>query len=350
MGSTGSVAAVVLAVDGGNVKTDLALVDASGELLAFVRGPRSSPQSIGLERTVSLLESMRAQALAHAGLDGAALPAVAQIMIAGADLPEEFEALRTAISPRGWATSLVVDNDTFALLRAGTDRGWGVAVVCGGGINCVGIGRDGRRTAFPALGPITGDWGGGYDIGMAALSAAARGADGRGPRTVLESVVPRHFGLDTPLDVGRAIHLGELRHERIGELPPAVFGAAGEDRVAAGIVARLADEVVALASTALRRLELSEAEPEVVLGGGVLRTASAALLERIARGIHETAPGAELVVVRGAPVLGAVLLGLDAVGAGVGAAARARAVLLGAVQPIPAEADEAAETLRRSHG
>jgi N-acetylglucosamine kinase-like BadF-type ATPase len=342
---------VVLAVDGGNVKTDLALTDATGALLAFVRGPRSSPQSIGLDRSIDLLESMRAQALAHAGLDQDALmPAIAQIMIAGADLPEEFDALRAAISPRRWATSLVVDNDTFALLRAGTDRGWGVAVVCGGGINCVGIARDGRRTTFPALGPITGDWGGGYDIGLAALSAAARGADGRGPRTLLETAVPRHFGLETPLDVARAIHLGELRSERIGELPPVAFALTDEDAVAAGIVARLADEVVALASTALRRLDLSSAEPEIVLGGGVLRTASAPMLERISRGIHETAPAAELVVVRSAPVLGAILLGLDAVGAGEDAAARARAALVGAVQPIPAEAPDAPELVRRSHG
>ncbi len=53
----------------------------------------------------------------------------------------------------------MVDNDTFALLRSGTDRGWGVAVVCGGGINCVGLTADGREVRFPSLGPITGDWG-----------------------------------------------------------------------------------------------------------------------------------------------------------------------------------------------
>ena len=77
-------------------------------------------------------------------------------------------------------------NDTFAVLRAGTAHGWGVAVVCGAGINCVGVARDGRQVRFPALGSITGDWGGGYDVGLAAVSAAARSEDGRGPRTSLE--------------------------------------------------------------------------------------------------------------------------------------------------------------------
>jgi len=39
----------VLAVDGGNSKTDLALVRDDGRLLAHVRGPLSSPHHLGLE-------------------------------------------------------------------------------------------------------------------------------------------------------------------------------------------------------------------------------------------------------------------------------------------------------------
>jgi len=73
----------------------------------------------------------------------------------------------------------IVENDTFAVLRAGTDRGWGIAVVCGSGINCVGVAPDGRHARFPSLGAITGDWGGGYDVGLAGVVAAARSEDGR---------------------------------------------------------------------------------------------------------------------------------------------------------------------------
>ena len=88
----------------------------------------------------------------------------------------------------------------------GTARGWGVAVTCGAGINCVGVGRDGRQVRFPALGAITGDWGGGYDVGLAAVSAAARSEDGRGPRTSLEQAIPAHYGLRTPAQLAEAIH------------------------------------------------------------------------------------------------------------------------------------------------
>src|SRR5205814_10051078 len=113
-----------------------------------------------------------------------------QLHLAGVDCPSEEAQIRHAIEAVGSAERTIAGNDTFAVLRAGTERGWGVAVVCGTGINCVGVASDGRQARFPALGTITGDWGGGTDVGNAALFAAVRGQDGRGPRTTPEQAVP----------------------------------------------------------------------------------------------------------------------------------------------------------------
>jgi 6-phospho-beta-glucosidase len=316
---------VVLAVDGGNVKTDLALVDDSGELLSLVRGGRSSPHYLGIEGCVDMLHGLLSEAASRAGLNGN-LPrlATAQIMIAGADLPEELFALRGRIESLSWAQHSVVDNDTFALLRSGTDRGWGVAVVCGGGTNCVGVAPDGRQVRFPSLGSISGDWGGGDDVGLAALIAAARSEDGRGPRTVLEQLVPAYFKLADPVKLSYALHLRELPRERLGELARVVFAVAEDDPVAAEIVDRLADEVIAFAVAALRRLELTDAGPDVVLGGGLLRAAPASAIERVRRGVREVAASANVVVPPTAPIVGAALLGLDELG--VTSTARERAV------------------------
>ena len=53
---------LVLAVDGGNVKTDLALVGVDGRLLSLVRGGRSSPHHVGVEGCIDVLEDLLAQA------------------------------------------------------------------------------------------------------------------------------------------------------------------------------------------------------------------------------------------------------------------------------------------------
>ena len=151
----------VLAVDGGNSKTDLALLREDGALLAHVRGGLSSPHHLGLDGSVELLQGLYDAAVAQAGLraDGRPVAEVGRLLLAGLDFPAEERRLHDAVAPLGWARSIAVGNDTFAVLRAGTERGWGVAVVCGAGINCVGVGPDGRHVRFFTTdgNPITRD-------------------------------------------------------------------------------------------------------------------------------------------------------------------------------------------------
>jgi N-acetylglucosamine kinase-like BadF-type ATPase len=332
----------VLVVDGGNTKTDLALLDASGRLESFVREGGSSPHNLGVDGCIETLEHLLQGALARAGLDGSERPlaATAQVLLAGADQPEERATLRARIAQLRWSDRLLVDNDTLALLRAGTDRGWGIAVVCGAGINCLGVAPDGREARFLALGEPSGDWGGGSDVGLAAVAAAARAAEGRGQRTVLQGAVPAHFGLSDPLEVSLALHRREISPERLGELAPVVLAICDQDPVAAAIVGRLADEAVAFARAAMHRLELAAADPDVVLGGGLLRSASPSVVERIDRGVHELAPNARVLVAPSEPIIGAALLGLDALAADAMARERARAELDAAVAAVGRPAGE----------
>jgi len=318
---------VILAVDGGNSKTDLALIDPDGALIAHARGPLSSPHHIGLDGCVDVLQAL----VEEAGLNGRRAE-LAQVMLAGVDFPEEEERVHAALDTRGWAATTRVGNDTFAVLRAGTERGWGVAITCGAGINCVGVAPDGRHVRFPALGPVTGDWGGGYDVGEAGLFAAARSEDGRGPVTRLERLVPAHFGLDSPLEVARQIHVGEIARRRIVELAPVVLRAAAGDAVAAAIRDKLVDEIVALARATVTRLGFANDAVEIVVGGGMMRGADSELLGRIDAGLRRVGPNLHLRRTSLPPVVGAALLALDEVGAGPEAQQRVRAELTAAVE------------------
>jgi hypothetical protein len=59
--------------------------------------------------------------------------------------------------------------------------------VCGAGINCVGTRADGRVWRFQSLGRISGDWGGGNQLGYDMLWLAVRAEDGRGETEVRRS-------------------------------------------------------------------------------------------------------------------------------------------------------------------
>jgi N-acetylglucosamine kinase-like BadF-type ATPase len=319
----------VLAIDGGNSKTDIALVAADGTLLAGGRGP--GVRTFPTPEILAAIGAVIAAAAQEAGLPpGWPVADCTVACMANADLPEEEERLAAMITAAGWSTTTVVANDTFAVLRAGLDtpRGlpWGVAVTCGAGINCQGLAPDGRTTGFLALGGITGDWGGAYGLGRAALWWAIRAEDGRGPQTALREVVAGHFGLPAVRDVAVAIHLEKIDEDDLQGLAPLVLATAREgDQVARDLVSRLADEIVTMAGTVLRRLGLAGRVVPVVLGGGVLTARDPQLIRWITERLAVQAPRAQVSVVAVPPIAGAALLGLDRAGAGPAAERRLRA-------------------------
>lgn len=303
----------VLAVDAGNSKTDVAVVAADGTVLATARGGGFRPPTVGVEPAMDALAAAVEQALTAAGVTSADHVSAC---LANADLPVEEEQLTAALHARAWGTTVEVRNDTFAILRAGVPEPRGVAVVCGAGINCVGMRPDGRTARFPALGRISGDWGGGWGLAEEALWHAARAEDGRGAPTTLAHTLPAHFGLPTMYALIEALHLEHIAPARRHELAPVLFTtAAAGDPIAREIVDRLADEVVTMATVALTRLDLLEESTPVLLGGGVLAARHPQLIDAIHDLLATRAPKAVPNVVTASPVLGAALLGLDAVGA-----------------------------------
>jgi N-acetylglucosamine kinase-like BadF-type ATPase len=305
----------ILAVDGGNSKADVALVAADGTLLAAVRGPTVSHQAVGLEAGLDALDASVVRALEQAGLDPSGRPVAGRgiYALAGADLPSDVRLLERGLRGRGLTDELVVLNDTRAALRAGSDRPWGVAVICGAGTNGLGVGPSGRVVRFAAVGEYSGDRGAGGGMAIEALAAAIRGRDGRGPRTSLEKLVPEAFGRKRPGDLTADLGLGRLGREQLRErLPPIVFAAAADgDLVAGALVDDVADEIVAWAVAMIRRLHVTRRDVPVVLSGGIIRTSYAPFHDRIRTRIQAVAPAARIVPLTAPPVVGAALLGLD---------------------------------------
>lgn len=308
----------VIAVDVGNSKTDVALVSRAGEVVAALRGPTASHQQVGSEAAFAMLASLVDRAAREAGLP-AARP-IARIVVcsaAGADYPADVRMLTNGFRRLGLARTELVVNDCYGGLRAGTSRTWGVCVICGSGMNCLGVAPDGRVARFDALGELSGDWGGGGALGQAGLAAAVRAQDRRGPATLLAQTVPAHFGVRRPRSLTVAMYRGTIPFGRHLEIAPIVFeAAAAGDAVARGIVDRQADEVVAWAGAAIRRLRLRRRDPDVVLAGSVFRAEDPAFYARIRAGIAAVAPAAHVSRLDAPPVVGAALLGLDHVGGG----------------------------------
>ncbi len=320
---------LLLAVDGGNSKTDVVLFTPDGGVVAASRGPTVSHQQVGLDVAAGRLRDQVEAAAAGANVVHAEpIATLGVLCLAGMDLPPDARALARAHGGSGIAEVIVLENDTLAGLRAGAEEGWGVGVVVGAGINAIGLAPDGRRARFAGLGSISGDRGGGSTLGMEALGAAVRAQDRRGPRTTLETRVPAHFALRRPLDVTNAIYAGRIPEGATSELAAVAVAAAREgDQVALGLLADLADECAAFAIAAIRRLGLARRPVAVVLSGGVARGAGGLLVDLVQERIARVAPLASTSVLLAPPVLGAAFLALDRVNHPAGAHVRLRGAL-----------------------
>jgi len=327
----------VIAIDGGGSKTAAVAVGLDGSVLARADGAGSNPQSIGLPRTVEIIDALVRELVDAAGAaaGGAAGGAARRVHVylSGMDLPREINGLSAELNRLAWAQALpgrtvTVENDLFALLRAGTTARDAVAIVCGTGTNAIGQRSDGRTIRFLAVGPISGDWGGGWQLGEEALWHGVRGRDRRGPPTALSELIPARLGYRDIDEVSVALYLGELPEGTLAGLSPLVFeAAAAGDAVAGTIVARQAEEIALMAHSVISRLDLLDAPVPVVLGGGVIAAQHAALAGAVLGKLAELAPRAEMVVVTHPPLLGGALLALEDAGAGPAALDRAVAEL-----------------------
>jgi N-acetylglucosamine kinase-like BadF-type ATPase len=320
------VADYVIGVDAGNSKTDVAVVSLTGRLLARVRGDGVDSPIEGPRQWRDQLTGLVTQACEEARVKGGRPAAAAVFYLANIDVAQERRIARRQLESAGLARSVVIGNDTLAVLKAGAARAWGIAVASGAGINAVGVDPAGRTTGFLALGDYTGDSGGGHDIGVGGLGAAIRAWDGRGPATVLSKTIPAFYGLRRPAQVAIKVLHGEIAHDDLHELAPLVFTAAAQGDVAARrIMAEFADEVVAMACALIRRLRLAGTDVDVVLGGGTLQAGDAFLLDRITAGVRTAAPQARVSVLDVSPVYGAVAEALRQAGAKEPVLRRARA-------------------------
>ncbi len=304
----------VLGVDAGASKTHALVADEAGHALGFGQGGTANHQVCGLDEAMNQIARAVEAAMAEAGQAPGGLEAGC-FCLAGADLPEDYAMLQEAIQARGWARSVILKNDTPAALRAGTSRPWGVVVICGTGFNAAGRARDGREIILPGLGAISGDWGGGHELGMETIRQVMRAWDGREKPTLLTDRVLQTFEAPSVEALLQRLYHGEIDQRQVMDLVPLVFEVAqAGDEVARELIQRMGTEVGVTANALIRRLSLETEEVEVVLGGSVFKGKGPLLIDTVQAMVRGIAPRARIVLPRREPVVGATLMALEAIG------------------------------------
>lgn len=297
-------AGLILGVDGGGTKTAAVVADLEGNELGRGSAGASNFQAVGLE----LAREALLQAV-HGCFSAANLPAqTARYMclgMAGAGRVADQEQLREWCLQKALAEQVEVISDAELLLWAGTPQGWGLGCISGTGSMAFGADRSGRKARSGGWGYILGDEGSGYAIGLEALRAVTRAADGRGPATTLTHRVLHAWGLGQADDLVRRVYQRGAGREEISALVQlAAEEARAGDAAAVQILENAARDLSKALEACARQLNLKGAVP-CALGGGVL-SHNAELCAQVVQFAHRAGVCLEPVTIVRDPVMGAI--------------------------------------------
>lgn len=301
-----------LGADVGATKTHVLIADEGGQAVGFGQGGPGNHESVGYDGLARALGQATHKALAAASLSHADL-AGAGFGVAGYDWPDERADTLAAIATLGLSAPIGAVNDTLIGLLAGSEAGWGVAVVSGTGCNCWGWDRTRQREGqVTGGGQRMGEAAGAAELVAQAVRAVAYAWTGRGPATRLSAAFIQHTGARDLADLLHGITEGHL--ELNARAAPLVFEvAAGGDAVARAVIDWAGRELGALAATVARQLKFEALDFDLVMVGSLFNGGSL-LIEPMRATILATAPGARLVRLSTPPVVGAVLLGMEQAG------------------------------------
>ena len=312
---------VVLGVDGGGTSTHAMIADEKGALRGFgVSGP-SNWEDIGFDGAVAAVVAAVREAVAMAGVMTAEV-GTAVYGLAGIDFPSDEERMSGVHASADLQGPFEILNDSFVALRAGTNHPWGVVVVAGTGSIVAGRNPAGESVRTLGLGPLFGDDGSATEVSQSAVTAVAAQLMGTGPRTVLTDKLVTASGTADPLALIEALSKGRIPDD--GFTPQVVEAADGGDLVARRLLEGAGASLGARAGHVARRLAMEDSEFELVLAGRLFRTESRVLRSALEATVKRSARFAFPVALEAPPVVGAVLLALERLGAPADREAHAR--------------------------
>jgi len=299
-----------LGADLGATKTHTLITDENGTALGFGESGPANHESIGYDMMFEAMHAGMEQALRGSGLKKADIKG-AGFGVAGYDWMSEYELTAKTIDRLGLTAPYKFVNDTVPGLVAGSEEGWGVVVVSGTGSNCRGWDREHKREGrVTGHGVMMGEGTGGTELMHRCMQLVGYAWSKRGPMTKLADALVEYVDAKDLDDLIRGYTTYEFQ---IGaEAAPIVFRVAeAGDQVARELIYWAGCELGEMANAVIRQLEFENLAFDVVLTGSMFE-GGAMLIEPMRDMILKLAPKARLVRLKVPPVLGAVLLGMEA--------------------------------------
>jgi len=296
---------VVLGIDGGGSKIRCLAADPDGNILGFGTGGPVNQLFTERERIVSNISEAVSASIGR--LDRV------MVKIACCGAPASEELLREGIERIADIDQVVNRGELLISLIGSFLIDTGIVVIAGTGSLAGGKNPEGKVFSCGGWGPLIGDEGSGYWIGLKAINAASKSADRRLPYTVLKDRITEYFKLHNIAQLVDQVYRRGVSRYEIAQISPLVTGSAEEgDMIAQEILEEAGRELALLTRTVIR--ELSYPDSKISTVGGVFSSGSKFLNETFGREVKSVYPDVSIVSPRFPPVAGALILGFRILG------------------------------------
>jgi N-acetylglucosamine kinase-like BadF-type ATPase len=259
-----------VAIDAGGTKTQCLIADGERVLARAATGTVKLMR-VSEQEATARLQAMLAEVAVAAGVSLGQVERTC-FGLAGVSGPAVQAWARRAMTAVV-AGELILCGDEEIALDAAFAGGEGILVIAGTGSNAIGRSAGGAHFGAGGWGPVLGDEGSGYWIGLEAIRAALRAQDRIGIGGVASCLlreIEQHWGLGS---VAELVAVANQRTFAEGATPPdfaalaPVVARCAEqgDALAAGILERAGEELAELVSVVFHKMQ---AGPAGVSGAG----------------------------------------------------------------------------------
>ena len=295
-----SVSRLALGVDGGGTKSDAVLIDEHGVVLGWGRAGTGQALWAGRQGALDAYTDAVRQALGDLRPES--------LWVAGF-YEHSLERIGLGEMEANFVHAGEVDRGLAAALET-----HGILVLSGTGSFVAGLTASGEHVTLDGLGPVLGDHGSGYQIGLMGMRAAMAASWGPERRTALYHIVPQELGGATPHDVFHLVYMQDMSRSGIASAAKAVIRAAEDgDDIARRIVLDAADDISGVLADVIRHLSLETSDCALVASGGIAQNCGF-YWDRVCENALKLAPGLRPIRPRVRPCVGSALLALKDMG------------------------------------
>ncbi|MGM0439114.1 MAG: BadF/BadG/BcrA/BcrD ATPase family protein [Patescibacteria group bacterium] len=291
---------LVLGIDGGGTKTDIALADLKGNILKKEEAGPASLRNTGVDESCkNILEGVRNIFPVEGNIVSTFIgfPAIQE------EYSDQKDYIRN-IFAKEISGKINIGSDQLVAFKSGTSSGTGIVLIAGTGGVVRGF-KENKSAKASGWGYF-GDEGSAFWVGIEAYRKITKQLDGRGKKTKITEMLFKEWGIEKVEELNKKVYQNPMR--AIPKLSIMVDYAEREgDEIARSILEKAAEELSLSVRAVVEDLELEDTFPLILIGG---MFKSKFLEEELSNKINKFA-NIEIIKPEKGPVFGAVKLAIS---------------------------------------